>query len=152
MSPNINTNKPACPLCSGAMTFGFVAPCDYRKPSGKQPYQVYWCGSCDYGNVWERPSLAEISTFYELERYYTQGSTSQDSNPISWVDRLRIQISWRLDRGETLYPKDVKLYLEGRSLEMCEIGCGNRKSIVLPKTNRSPIEGYQKLVPNTESM
>ncbi|WP_416674567.1 class I SAM-dependent methyltransferase [Egbenema bharatensis] len=116
-----------CPICTRRTSPLFSVPCDYRKPFNSRRYAIDWCEVCDYGQVWERPSRAEIPGFYQLENYYTHNSqsTSQLQPRKTFFDRLRAHLSYRFDRGEPLTPDDALSLLEGDSLTICEIGCGN---------------------------
>lgn len=116
-----------CPICGGAMAFAFSVPCDYRKQTTKQNYDVFWCSGCEYGQLWGRPSKSEIASFYDLDEYYTHhgsnGATPDEPN--SLIDRLRVHVAWRLDTGTELRPGDVEALVNGDDLSICEIGFGN---------------------------
>ena len=115
-----------CPICGNQAFPEFSVPCDYRKPHNSPSYQIYWCPDCHYGQVWERPSPAQIADFYQVEDYYThEEKEANNQESLSFLDRLRKHISWRLDGGEDLTPYDVKPLLTGNNLSICEIGCGN---------------------------
>lgn len=118
-----------CPICSQKTSFSFTAPCDYRKPSKANSYDVYWCFQCQFGQVWERPTREEVVGFYNLDNYYTHKSVRDNvtnTNEISFFDRLRVNLAWRLDRGEEISPNEATLLLEeADSFEFLEIGCGN---------------------------
>lgn len=129
-----------CPICNSPVFLKFSVPCDYRKPNNSPDYQVHWCPQCDYGMVENRPSKEEIPGFYVLDDYYThQENSDQDSlEKISFIDRLRIHLSYRLDRGEELSPEEVKPWLAVERPKICEIGCGNGQN--LPKFQ---VAGYE---------
>ncbi len=130
MEPESQTAE--CPICSQELNRLFTAPCDYRKPHGS--YDVHWCTSCGYGQVWPRPTRNEVSGFYDLADYYTHkantnGKAGRNSDE-SFLDRLRMHISWRLDNGEDLSPNDAVALLKGSSSgSMLEIGCGNGENM-----------------------
>jgi len=118
-----------CPICSQELNRLFTAPCDYRKPVPHRSYDVHWCTSCGYGQVWPRPTMNEVSGFYDLADYYTHkantnGKVGRNSDE-SFLDRVRMHLSWRLDKGEDLSPNDAVALLKGGSFSMLEIGCGN---------------------------
>lgn len=133
MPSDENQQYPLCPLCGGHMNFRFSAPCDYRKPAEKKGYSVYWCGACNYGNIWERPQAHEITKFYELDDYYTHHVSSlspEKEEQLSFFDRVRMNISWRLDWGEDQGVKEITDYLGSRSrFTILEIGCGNGNNL-----------------------
>ena len=123
----INSNSPSCPICDGLVYPKFSVPCDYRKPKNPKDYQIYWCPECDYGMVWDRPSKEEVRDFYAVDNYYTHNNNNTASNEekLSFLDRLRVHISYRLDAGEELTPSEVTPLLQNNELKICEIGCGN---------------------------
>jgi 2-polyprenyl-3-methyl-5-hydroxy-6-metoxy-1,4-benzoquinol methylase len=122
-----------CPICAQQMHLLFRAPCDYRKPTIHKSYDVHWCVSCDYGQVWQRPSKEQISSFYDIDNYYThKENTNHETRQISkfsFLDKLRIHLAWRLDNSECLSPKDVSFLLKTDSLSMLDIGCGNGENM-----------------------
>lgn len=125
--------KPICPICGTDMLHRFTAPYDYRKPSTSTSYKVYWCHACDFGNVWKKPTPAEVETFYQLDDYYTHGNkqlSEESSDNMTFFDRIRVHISWELDNGKVLNPSEVKDYLpDNKKKTICEIGCGNGSNL-----------------------
>lgn len=123
-----------CPICGENTSKIFTAPCDYRKPRKSSPHDVYWCSECNFGQVWERPKKEDIASFYELDSYYThdvsKAKSENDEGSEPFLDRLRVHLAWRLDKGEDLSPNEATSILgEGDSLEILEIGCGNGANI-----------------------
>jgi len=114
------------------MQFRFAAPCDYRKPDHRTPYEIYWCGPCDFGHVWERPAPQDVAKFYELDNYYTHhlATTAQKKEALSLADRIRIHIAWRLDKGVELDTMEVRKFLPDSHPKICEIGCGNGSNLL----------------------
>ncbi len=131
MLPDESRQSPTCPLCSGHMNLRFTVPCDYRKPVEHENYKVYWCNTCDYGSIWERPQVRDIEKFYELDDYYTHatGNSLGKKDWLSFADRIRVHISWRLDNGEDLDAREIGGYLRSAPLTICEIGCGNGNNL-----------------------
>ena len=123
----ITSNLPSCPICGNLVFPKFSVPCDYRKPNKLKDYRVYWCQECDYGMIWDRPSKEEVVDFYAVDDYYTHSTNNTPSNEekLSFLDRLRIHISYRLDAGKELTPSEVTPLLKENELKICEIGCGN---------------------------
>ena len=121
-----------CPICTHKMSLLFSVPCDYRRPINSRRYDVYWCEKCNYGQIWGRPSKAEISRFYELDNYYTHNITEIYNHRKKglFLDRVRTHISWCLDSGEGLATYDVRSLLKNDSSTICEIGCGNGKNLL----------------------
>ncbi len=105
-----------------------------EKPTNPSSYDVYWCSDCHFGQVWERPKKEVIASFYEIDSYYThEVSTNKNGDNNGgepFLDRLRMHLAWRLDKGEELSPKEATSLLnEGDSFEILEIGWGNGANI-----------------------
>lgn len=149
-------SSPNCPICGDLVFPKFTVPCDYRKPNNSQGYEIYWCQTCDYGMTKNRPSPEEVKNFYTLDNYYTHNANGTESNELneqreyaedcqttgdasaspatqrqdlSFFDRLRIHLSYRLDAGEELNPQEVTPLLKVEQPLICEIGCGNGKNL-----------------------
>ena len=125
------SNKPHCPICNNIISLKFSVPCDYRKPERAKDYQVYWCDRCNYGSIENRPSKEEVTEFYSLDEYYTHQNNSEtgDGERLSFFDRLRVHLSYRLDWGEDLNPQEVTPLLATDKPKICEIGCGNGNNL-----------------------
>jgi SAM-dependent methyltransferase len=69
-----------------------------------------------------------IASFYEIDDYYTHtinSEASETSSSISFLERLRIHLAWRLDRGEEMTIDWFSKHFGSTSYSICEIGCGN---------------------------
>ena len=120
------TESPLCAVCGGPMALRFTAPCDYRRPCGSASYTAYWCAACDYGCIWPRPAESDIAAFYDVD-YYTHetGASETKAAAVSFVDKLRVHLAWRFDKGSELDPAAVRGLVNETRPSMCEIGCGN---------------------------
>jgi SAM-dependent methyltransferase len=122
----------SCPLCSGQSDELFSVPCDYRQPRTSKPRSVAWCKACDFGYVWPRPSTDDILSAYRVDDYYTHldSRTSAVPDKPGLLDRLRLHLSWRMDRGRFLSPADALPYVTSDRPRMCEIGCGGGTNLL----------------------
>lgn len=128
---SVATKKSICPICSGEMLYRFSASCDHFKPKIKQEYKVYWCPKCDHGQIWERPSKEEVAEFYNFEGYYThKAENEKKGTEISFFDKLRLHLAWRLDNSDGYCRDNVEEFIQGENLEVCEIGCGNGQNLI----------------------
>ena len=134
-----------CPICGQATTFSFSVPCDYRKPEIKRSYAVYWCRACEFGQVWDRPSKADVPGFYDVADYGTHGNAHRDDGcPASFLDRLRFHLSWRLDAGAELLPSDTReLLRQSRAPSVCEIGCGDGRRLLRFRAEGFSVTGVE---------
>jgi 2-polyprenyl-3-methyl-5-hydroxy-6-metoxy-1,4-benzoquinol methylase len=88
--------------------------------------KLFWCESCQFGTLQPVPSEAEVAKFYQLDTYYTQGQTHfEDGEPLSFLDRVRQHLAWRLDRGRPLDAQVIHELLGKRAARICDIGCGS---------------------------
>ena len=138
-------SSPSCPICGDLVFPKFTVPCDYRKPQNSQGYQIYWCRECDYGMTEHRPSKEEVAGFYVLDEYYTHNNNSNQGNKkdLSFLDRLRIHLSYRLDGGEDLNPHEVTPLLNASKPKICEIGCGNGNNLTKFKAEGYAVYGVE---------
>ena len=128
---SVTTKKSICPICNGEMSYRFSASCDHFKPKTKQEYKVYWCPECDHGQIWERPSKEEVAEFYNFEGYYThKAENEKKGTETSFFDKLRLHLAWRLDNSDGYCRDNVEEFVQGKNLEICEIGCGNGQNLI----------------------
>lgn len=115
-----------CPLCSGAMAPWIVMPIDSRKESPCRHGGALRCAECGFGAITPRPPADEIGGFYEFDVYYTHGRSHMTAvGPPSFLDKLRLHLSWRLDFGTPLSAQRIHDLLGGRPSDICDIGCGD---------------------------
>jgi 2-polyprenyl-3-methyl-5-hydroxy-6-metoxy-1,4-benzoquinol methylase len=117
----------------------YELPHIWHQPKGTRPYTIFWCGNCDLGLLLPRPSQQELNSFYgdnyfsryaseSRERY--QGQTDFAPARPTLLDRVRVHIAWRSDRGSPLGATALS-HVIGRHvigpkpLRICDIGCGN---------------------------
>lgn len=113
-----------CLLCGGTVRDWFSVPCDWRR-AGSPPYQVVRCARCDFGQVAPRPERDEIAGFYRVDDYYTHGDHEEPRRARrDFLERLRVHIAWRFDRGIDTQGAVVQQE-PGKKGTLCEIGCGS---------------------------
>jgi SAM-dependent methyltransferase len=107
------------------MEFRFDVPCDWRFPESSRPRDVYWCSTCDFGQVWPRPQPEEIDGFYP-DGYYTHSETSDGRDTRSWISRLRQHVAWRTSQEQADSPAYLNSFLsDSLPPSVCDLGCGN---------------------------
>ena len=123
----------ACLLCRGSLDAWHELPHIWHQPKGAPPYAIFWCGNCEFGLLLPRPTQQELDSFYgdnyfaryareSSERY--QGQT--DFAPVrpSLLDRVRVHVAWRSDRGRPLDATALSHVIGPGPLQICDIGCG----------------------------
>lgn len=103
-------------------------PVDWRRPQHTKGYQLLWSDRDRFGQLWPRPTSAEIASSYDLAEYYThQRDPIQTERPLSaGLARWLVRIAWRFDHSVLVDPAWVRSVTgENRSLEILDIGAGN---------------------------
>lgn len=111
------------------MPQAFHCPCDHRRPLAGRSYRMHWCNGCGFGQVWRRPSKAEVLDFYAIDDYYTHDDHSNHDAGDRLLDRVRLHLAWRLDRGEDLTPDALGSFQTPQQIELLEIGCGDGSNL-----------------------
>jgi SAM-dependent methyltransferase len=115
-----------CALCGGQMSPFFRAR-DYRRPDDREERQLYWCTGCKYGRLGGDFTPSEVASFYPAA-YYTHGIEQHREDKLSFSDRLRLHLAWRLDAGTTLEPGEI-VPLRADRLTFCDLGCGSGEQL-----------------------
>lgn len=125
-SASAETSGVTCLICGQeTMRDWLLMPIDPKKESSCTHGRVHRCVTCGFGAVLPRPREEEVGAFYELEHYYTHGSSHMaEGGRVTFVDRLREHLAWRLDRGQPFTPARAAELLGGTSGEVCDLGCG----------------------------
>lgn len=114
----------ACPLCARQTRPWLTVPRNASRHGSGEPYQLYWCDGCAYGQLWPRPSPEEVSAAYDDPSYYTHRAPAAKSDH-SFLDRVRIRLAWSRDYGsQALRDCDAVRRLPAGSL-ILDVGCGN---------------------------
>lgn len=124
ISPDL-TSGGVCTLCQARLPIWKHVPTDVMKLRANEHANAYWCARCGYGSVQPLPSAAEVSEFYGFEGYYTHGDPLiVGAAEVTFLDRLRVHMAWRFDRGKPLTESHVHRVLHGKLSRICDLGCG----------------------------
>ncbi len=120
-------------------------PGDWRRPSVKNEYTILWESQRSYGQVWPRPGLSEVPSFYQLEEYYTHAPRLMPGplahNPFQ---RLQTKISWLADKGvEPDREWWLKVLGDQKKRRILEIGCGNGANLTTLKALGHSVVGVE---------
>lgn len=115
-----------CFLCGTKMAPRFKTR-DHLRPHVPTHYAVEWCAGCGFGRVADEFTPADVAAFYTPD-YYTHVTQETQSRTSSGVlDRLRVHLAWRTDRGIDLSPREVSLISQMPTL--CDVGCGSGQAM-----------------------
>lgn len=124
------TANPVCPISGSEMKPWLFVPGDWMRPTVNKSYQLYWCDESQFGRMYPTPDASEIASFYDIDDYYTHTlsrQSSANSATASFLDKLRVHLAWRLDRGIEMTNDWFDNHFGSTSQSICEIGCGNGK-------------------------
>ena len=113
-----------CLLCHGQMQRWLSIP-PRRGIAESRPYSLYWCAVCRFGRIDPMPSWNELAQHYGS--YYTHGPHDTGKARRSMMERLRVHLAWRVDRGEPLNAAAIRRWLPAGDAAVCDIGCGDGK-------------------------
>ena len=117
--------KPQCPVCGGSFVPHMTMPVDAKTSRDIDYGDIFRCTGCRYGCILPRPTADEIAGFYALDAYYTQGKSHfAPGGEASLLDRLRVHLAWRVDKGREFSPEMLREHSGDRTLDICDIGCG----------------------------
>lgn len=121
-----DTGPNSCGVCNGPVRYWFNVPGDCKRRIPNPVPHVYICDKCGYGQIHPVPEPEDIAEFYDLEKYYTHGEGHfEESGQITLLDRIRVHIAWRFDRGTPLTPEGIHDRLNHRQSRICDIGTGD---------------------------
>ncbi|MGO9340124.1 MAG: class I SAM-dependent methyltransferase [Terracidiphilus sp.] len=95
---------------------------DHLRPEVSTEYSLAWCAGCGCGRILGEFTPDEVAAFY-TEGYYTHVSPDAGKASTSLLDRLRVHLAWRMDRGVDLSPGEV--VQSNPSPSLCDVGCGS---------------------------
>lgn len=114
--------RESCRICGAAAAPRFRVPA-IKRWSQEADFYVYWCADCDSGFVLPRPSEGLLESLYS-SRYFADYGKAAESR-VSPLDRAKLHLAWRLDRGVATDPELVESITGGSNAKVCDLGCGN---------------------------
>ncbi|MGD0630534.1 MAG: class I SAM-dependent methyltransferase [Terracidiphilus sp.] len=115
-----------CFLCGKDMVPRFKTR-DHLRPENSTEYSLAWCAGCGFGRIAGEFTPGQVAAFY-TEGYYTHVSPDDlKHSSMRLLDRLRVHMAWRTDRGVDLSPGEVVRSKPGPVL--CDVGCGSGQAM-----------------------
>jgi 2-polyprenyl-3-methyl-5-hydroxy-6-metoxy-1,4-benzoquinol methylase len=111
-----------CQICGSAIPSRYTIPAKKRWGTESDSH-IYWCNDCNAGFLLPRPSSELLESFYS-NKYFAEYGKGPEVQP-SFLDRVRVHLAWRLDRGVVIGPKLMETIANSRSAKVCDLGCGN---------------------------
>lgn len=133
-----------CPLSDRPMQPWLSVPVDWRRPHVPQSYELYWCEASQFGMVYPRPTLEDISGFYEVE-YFTHSPAAEPSSQPqrSFLEKVKGNLAWRCDFSVPLTDAWWQDLLGEASVTCCELGCGNGANLLQLKRLNHQVCGVE---------
>lgn len=102
---------------------------DYRRPEAEETYRYIWCDACDLGAMVPRPAITDLVARHDLPGYYADRGANAKVDE-SFLDKVRVALAWRLDRGRDIYHTASTVQATTRlptlrGLDVLDLGCGN---------------------------
>ncbi|WP_432799779.1 class I SAM-dependent methyltransferase [Poriferisphaera sp. WC338] len=119
----------SCTICNNDMQPWLNIPGDFRRPDIKDTYPLYWCNTCNFGQLKPTPTPDQISTFYQLPEYCTHTDARNQTRPHTYLQKLRAHLAWRLDQSSEMYVPRFREFAKQGISSCCDIGCGGGKSL-----------------------
>jgi SAM-dependent methyltransferase len=115
-----------CFLCGTEMAPRFKVR-DHLRPEVATEYSLAWCANCGFGRIEGEFTPAEVTAFY-TKGYYTHAAPGEaEQSSMSLLDRWRVHLAWRTDRGVDLSPSELVQSKQAPS--MCDVGCGSGQAM-----------------------
>jgi len=115
-----------CFLCGTEMAPRFQTR-NHLRPDDLTEYSLEWCARCEFGRIAGELTPEEVAEFYSKD-YYTHvapADSARSSMPL--LDRLRVHLAWRTDRGVDLSPSEV--VRSKTAPKLCDVGCGSGQTM-----------------------
>lgn len=129
-----------CILCGAQMIPRFSAR-DHLRPQTMTEYRLEWCARCTFGVIAGDFTSSDVSFFYTSD-YYTHAAENRPvESSMRWLDRLRVHLASRADRGVDFTPGEVP---RSRSTPtLCDVGCGTGQSMAALKSKGYDVVGIE---------
>ncbi|GAA6200936.1 class I SAM-dependent methyltransferase [Aquicoccus sp. SU-CL01552] len=131
---------------SGNVSPLMTLPGDWRRPSDRSTYTIYWRAEDGYGQILPRPEAADIPAFYDVDGYYTHDADADEADPApapGFGRRLLHHLAWRLDRGTEATDPWWRAVLGPAPKSVLEIGCGSGNTLARLKASGYRVRGVE---------
>ncbi|QQE11762.1 class I SAM-dependent methyltransferase [Planctomycetota bacterium] len=119
-----------CPISGGKMRKWLEVPGDFRRKDDESVYELFWCEESGLGQLLPRPNEEEITSFYQLDAYYTHQDYDPYKRGLSFDEKVCAHIAWRFDRSKELNATRFR-ELKGAGIKSCcDVGCGGGGSLI----------------------
>jgi 2-polyprenyl-3-methyl-5-hydroxy-6-metoxy-1,4-benzoquinol methylase len=124
------TVDPCCPLSGSAMHPGLTVPIDWRRPADRRAWQIWWSDESAFGQIFPRPKLADVASFYDIDAYYTHAErfapdAEDEARRIGWLGRLIGTLAYRFENGAEPTSAWWRSIIPEGAVDGLEIGCGD---------------------------
>ena len=125
-----NLPQPTSPIDGRPLQPWIEVPRDWRRPSVRDSWRIWWNDAAEYGEIHPRPSIKEVTSFYDIDTYYTRDDDRNEELDDTFTDRLRVSLAYRLDKGVTPDTAFWRRTIPRGASTALEIGSGNGDRLV----------------------
>ncbi len=121
---------PHCPLTGAPMHPALTVPIDWRRPSDRRAWQIWWDDEAGFGQVFPRPRPRDVAAFYDIEDYYTHAErfapdAETEARQVGLPGRALGSLACRFENGAEPTPEWWRSIIPTTAREALEIGCGD---------------------------
>jgi SAM-dependent methyltransferase len=122
-----SASEPTCLICRGEAKVRYLLPNLWHQPVGSKPYEIRWCGPCDFGFLYPRPRLEEHAYLTRSAREAAREWPDLIPSQSSFLEKVSVHLAWRATVGK--YRQMTASYIHGlagdRPLNACIVGCSD---------------------------
>lgn len=120
LSHEVNTNSEACLACSADARIRYRLPHIWHEPADSRPYDIRWCGACDFGFLDPRPPLQD------QERFHAEGEVlvAPAGPALTILERARLHLAWRAgsSRAREIDARLIQSVITAPNASICVFG------------------------------
>lgn len=119
-----------CPLTGAPMHPLLTVPRDWRRPTEKTDWTIWWSDRADFGQIFPRPTPSEAAGYYDIEAYYTHAErlapdAEAEAREVGLLGRALGALAFRFERGAEPTRAWWRSVIPPNARHGLEIGCGD---------------------------
>ena len=133
-----------CPVCRKKNIDSTSVPWLQKLLDAEENFGLQRCRGCGFGWLFPRPTAAQVNPLYGRQYFdrYAGESVPEATPRTTLLDRLRVHLAWRTDKGVDQADAITELLGSGNR-SVCDIGCGNGDLLVKLKAEGRRLVGVE---------